>query len=276
MTNPQYLYQPKEVALETLALCNARCGFCPYETLDRKGTEMPIELITDLIDQMAQWEYPFFFSPFKVNEPFLDSRLFPILRYVNEVAPKARLRLFTNGSRLDMGTAFELATLTNVAHVWVSLNSHDKGEHERTMGFKQYNTIMHNLDNLHRQADGFPHRVIVSRVAYGNAEDIEFIEFCRERWPRWQAQLIKRDGWLGYTSPQLSTVPQSPCARWWEMSITASGDAALCCMDGSGEFKVGNVRDSTLYQIYNQPMLLRRRLGTDRRSGCAPCNRCTY
>jgi hypothetical protein len=40
-----YLDYPALVHLETRAVCNAACNFCPYEKLERKGTVMPDALI---------------------------------------------------------------------------------------------------------------------------------------------------------------------------------------------------------------------------------------
>ena len=36
---------PRHVHLETLAVCNAACHFCPYPTLDRKGTRLSSSVI---------------------------------------------------------------------------------------------------------------------------------------------------------------------------------------------------------------------------------------
>jgi hypothetical protein len=44
-----YMEQPQEVSIETFALCNARCTFCPYGTLGREGTKLPSIVINSLI-----------------------------------------------------------------------------------------------------------------------------------------------------------------------------------------------------------------------------------
>ena len=59
-----YMDQPGEVSIETLSLCNARCTFCPYPTLERKGERMSDEMLTRIIDEMNSFEVPFVFSPF--------------------------------------------------------------------------------------------------------------------------------------------------------------------------------------------------------------------
>ena len=40
-----YLDYPREVTIETLALCNAACEFCPYPDLERQGTRMSDALV---------------------------------------------------------------------------------------------------------------------------------------------------------------------------------------------------------------------------------------
>ena len=80
-----YLDFPAHVHLETNALCNAACTFCPYPTLERKGAKMPDALIAKIIEDLRDipQTLPFQLSPFKVNEPFLDTRLFSILAQIN-------------------------------------------------------------------------------------------------------------------------------------------------------------------------------------------------
>ena len=102
MRKSPYLDFPAHVHLETNALCNAACNFCPYPTLERRGTKMPDALITKIIEDLRDipQTLPFQLSPFKVNEPFLDTRLFSILAQINERLPNASLTLTTNASAL--------------------------------------------------------------------------------------------------------------------------------------------------------------------------------
>ena len=270
-----YLDQPNEVSLETLAFCNARCTFCPYPTLDRIGTKMPDSLIDRLVDEMAEFEEPFSFSPFKVNEPLLDRRLIPLCRKVNEKVPLAMLRIFSNGTALTAANIDGIAALERVHHLWVSLNSHKKEEHEALMGIS-FDKVVHNLDELHKR--DFPHEVMLSCVGSPNEE---FRRYCFDRWPKFESMAIKRDAWLGFTDAQRTEVPDKPCARWFELSIIATGEVAHCCMhDGQDKkYMIGNVNTQTLLEVYNSPFwrerreqMISRKLLDDR----SPCSRCTY
>ena len=111
-----YMDQPAEVALETISLCNAACTFCPYPTLDRKGEKMSGWLLDKCIEEMMDFKVPFFFSPFKVNEPLLDPRFFDICRTV-EAATLAYFRIFSNGAALIQRRIDEIASLQRVEHL---------------------------------------------------------------------------------------------------------------------------------------------------------------
>lgn len=268
--NQYWLDQPLEVSLETMSMCNARCTFCPYTTLERKGEKMPDELIDKLVKEMATFNVPFMFSPFKVNEPLLDKRTLPLLRRMNRDVPLAQLRIFTNGSALTSRNIDEIAALDGVNHLWVSLNAVNADEYKALMGL-DFERTADRLDDLHSRHD-FPHDVVVSRV--GSCS--EFAEYCAVRWPRFTPVLIKRDGWLGYVDPENPEIPDTWCGRWWELSITATGIVSLCCMDGSARYPIGDVSKQTMLEVYNSPHWRERREKLMSRKDIFPCSTCTY
>lgn len=271
-----WLAQPGEVSIETFAQCNARCTFCPYPTLDRKGTRMSDELLDKLVRELvAMPAKPMYFSPFKVNEPLLDKRLIPLCIRVNAEAPHIRLRIFSNGSALTAERLGEISALKNVAHLWVSLNSHDPDEYERLMGLKFERTAA-NLDRLHTAVGigAFPHPVVLSCVGYPNEP---FRRYCFDRWPLFEALALKKDAWIDYTDPQRLDIPDTPCARWFELSIMADGRVSLCCMDGTGKYQIGDVNKQTMLEVYNAPYWRERREKLlSRKQVPDPCNRCSY
>ena len=266
-TNLDY---PIEVSIESLALCNARCTFCPYPTLARKGERMPDELLDRLIGEMVSWQRPLYFSPFKVNEPLLDKRTIPICERLNRESPEMVLRIFTNGAALTPEKIEQIAGLKRVAHLWVSLNSHIPEEYERVMGM-DFERTAKRLDYLHSQP--FPHNVVLSTVGYPN-EAFRF--YCWQRWPRFESVAIKRDAWLGYVDAQKKEVPDTPCSRWFELSIMANGVVSLCCMDSEGKFAIGDINEQTMLDVYNAPHWRARRENLVSRKTIHPCKTCSY
>lgn len=275
-----YATQPFEVSFETLALCNAACRFCPYPTLERKGTRMSDALIASLIEQMADFKKPFYVSPFKVNEPFLDDRLRDICIEIEDECPQATLRLFTNGSVLTERHLEWVNALQRLDCLWVSLNSMDPQEYGEMMKLTLDITtrkldLLHALAGGHIPGRGFKHKVVVSRVVTDDAKDLAFLSAVLKRWPRFTPVLIKRDAWLGYIVPSRSDPPRSGCSRWFELNVAATGQAVLCCMDGKGEYPQGDVTTQTLLEIYNNPFLTKCR-AQHTREGITPCAGCSY
>lgn len=263
-----YRYQPKEVSLETFSRCNAACTFCPYPTLERIGTKMSDQLLWRLVDEMSEWEIPFDFCPFKVNEPLLDKRLVPLLERVeNETV--ANIRLFSNGQALTWKLLEQLNQFDRLQVLWISLNAHTKEEYEPLMSLS-WDRVTKNLDMLHESDFSAP--VVISRV--GQSDD--FVRYVLNRWPRFRPWLIKKDGWLGYTDPEIPEIPDAPCTRWFELSIMANGIVSLCCMDGEGKFPIGDLNKQTMLEVYNSPQWRERREKMLSRKEIYPCSTCTY
>jgi hypothetical protein len=267
-----YLEQPFEVAIETQAVCNAACVFCPYPTIERKGTRMPDELVHRLIDEMAAWPLPGIVSFFKLSEPLLDKRLNGFHQRFNERCPDSAIRIFTNGSPLTSARIDEIAALRNVEHLWVSLNSHDPATYERLMGL-EFSRTASRLDELHAR-DGFPHPVFLSKVGVHHAQ--EFLAYCKARWPKFKAYVIKQDKWIDFTDADYPTVPAAPCSRWFELSVMATGGVAMCCMDSEGKHSIGDVTQNSMLEIYNAPHWRNRRELMLSRKEVDVCQSCSY
>jgi len=274
-----YMDYPLEVAIETQAVCNAKCSFCPYPTMDRKGDKMSDALIEKILIDLQEIPPNLFFtiSPFKVSDPFLDKRIFQICEKINKNLPNAKLRLFTNGSPLTERMIEKISLIKNVTHLWVSLNESNSLDYEKVMGLPFFKTI-EKLDELHEHASkGFSHEVTISRVSDGSQKDQDFCDFVKKRFPLFEVLLIGRSDWTGQVKIELNRkVAQTACARWYELSIMASGKVALCCMDGEGKYVIGDVNRQSVLEVYNDPQFKKMRQYTfTRLAAASPCNTCS-
>ena len=270
-----YLDYPREVTIETLALCNAACEFCPYPDLERQGTRMSDDLVEKILSDLEDIprDVRFSISPFKVSDPLLDTRIFDIIERAAARLPHATVRMFTNGSPLTPRHIERFAAAPNIEHLWISLNHHEPEGYERIMKLPWKKTRA-KLDLLHdaKTAGRFPLPVIVSRVCDGSQDDRAFEPWVRETFPLFQPKLVPRTNWLGRVDlPAL--FPETPpvaCDRWFELSITATGVVALCCMDGRAEFPVGDVSKQHVLEVYNAPEFRRLREQQATRKGYPP------
>lgn len=277
-----YLHVPAMVHVETLAVCNAACVFCPYPTLERQGTRMPDELIEKLVGdlQAIPRDQPFQFAPYKVSEPFVEPRLFDILALVNARLPNARISLITNASPLTEKKIEQLARVRNVAYLNVSLNAIEAQEYEALMKLPFARTLAR-LEALHEAKRALPldFDVRLTRVSGGRAADEGFVRWVTSRYPSFVPAILPRNDWIGEVPSQLALagVPDAPCHRWFDLSVTATGMVAMCCMDGEAKYPKGDARTEHLLDIYNRPHLVRfRQELLSRRKAGGPCDRCTY
>ena len=278
----QYIDWPAFVHLETIALCNAACTFCPYPALERKGERMPDALIEKVIRDLTDIppHVRFQLAPYKVSEPLLEPRLFDILDTINARLPNAYISMITNGSALTERNIDKLRAVRNLVYLSVSLNYDNAEEYESVMKLP-FERTLRRLDELHRKKlEGkLPFPVRLARVSENRLSDMRYVGWVQSRYPAFEPLVGNRNDWIGQvdTDTAMLEVPDVPCHRWFDMSITATGVVAMCCMDGEAKYPKGDVNTSHVLEIYNQPRLRRlREQLVSRRAVGEPCNRCTY
>jgi hypothetical protein len=97
------------------------------------------------------------------------------------------------------------------------------------------------------------------------------------RYPHFKPDLLSRGDWAGQTELETAAPMAIGCQRWFDLSITATGQVALCCMDGRAAHPIGDITDTHALDIYNGPgyRALRER-GDSRLDLGAPCNTCSF
>src|SRR5579872_296302 len=234
-----YMDYPYQVSFESLALCNAKCSFCPYPGLDRKGAVMADALIGKILDDCRSIpeELPFNINPYQVSEPFLDTRVFDICKQINDTLPNAWIQIFSNGSPLNSKNLSKLAAVRNMFRLVISLHEMDPQSYERVVGIPYERTIR-NVEALHamKESGGISFPVEISRVGDGSARDREFCEWGRNKFPLFTVYATARTNWIGAVSTIVSPIPQAPCGQWFNLNFLPSGREMFCCVDANGRW----------------------------------------
>src|SRR5579872_1055625 len=200
LRNGPYIEFPATVTIETLALCNAACDFCPYPGLDRKGETLPDEIIEKILTEIGEIPNrpPFKVSLSRVNEPFLDSRIFAISQEIERRFPEASNFFFSNGTPLAEKNLLALAELQRIDYLNISMNDHRRSEYERVMRLP-FEATLRRLELVHRMKRSgilkFP--VYLSRVGDGTLVDQEFLAWVRTNYPSFRGIVNVRGNWLG-------------------------------------------------------------------------------
>lgn len=276
-SNPDWGTTPYYVSIETLALCNAACEFCPYPSLDRKGLRMSEDLFQKIVDELAAKcpkEIPNF-SLERLSDPFLDARTFDFARYVISKFPTTKIHRITNGSALNDKVIDKLINQGNTGYINISFNDHRPDHYERVMQLPFERTYA-NVKRLHaRHAAGdFAYYTMVGRVGDGTVADIEFVEWVKREFPRFHPVVTPRFDWMGFTHSLATGVLGQKCAQWFELHFLADGKEALCCIDSTGEYGRGDANVEDAYDIYMHPTRQAMRSAKQRRD-IAACRTCT-
>jgi hypothetical protein len=274
-----YMDFPAHVHLETLARCNAHCSFCPSDKLERRSARMPLELIQKIVGDLEgiPRDLPFQLSPFKVNEPFLDTRLFEILELINRRLPNAEITLTTNASPVTDEKLERLRGVRNLGYLWISVNEYEPKQYERVMGIPFARTI-ERLASIHtaKVQGKLSFMVVLSRVGDGTIRDARFAQWVRTNFPGFEVSIFRRGAWLGQVDTKTELVPDVGCMRWFDLSITATGKVAHCCMDGMAAHVIGDVATTNALEIYNRYPYRALREQTQSRRTASPCNTCSF
>lgn len=275
-----YMDYPRHVQIETWARCNAGCDFCPYPGLDRQDARMETALFERLIDDLTAIprDLAFELELSKVNEPFLDKRIFDFYHLANDRLPNAHLYITTNGSPLTERALDRLQEVRNVAWLCVSINDHRPDRYRAVMKIP-FERTYEALRRLHSRVEagriGFP--VTLSRVGDGTEDDIAFLHWCQGEFPLFRWFCYGRFDWTGQVETAVTQGQRAiACKRWFDLSIMATGAVALCCIDGAGTYAIGDVRQSSILEVYNAPGYRKLRQSMRTRIGDVPCGTCTY
>lgn len=216
-------------------------------------------------------------SPFKVSDPLLEKRLYDMIRIIQAKLPNARVHLATNGTALTDANIAKLAALKGPLDLHISLNDHRKNVYEPMMALPFDRTVARiEAVNAARARGAFSHPVAVTRVSGLRAEDDAFIDWVKDRFPALQVRVKPAGNWAGdVESRTRDAVMPIGCNAWFEFSITATGDVALCCMDSGEGSGFGNVKDAHVLDLYNSAARLQYRRAVSRRE-VSPCSACTY
>jgi len=261
---------PKTVAIETQSGCNGRCVFCQYPQLKdqlprgRMSDEVFEKIARECASRSASPRHgaPERFILCLDNEPLLDSRLATRFAGLQRYCPRSVRNLTTNASLLTREKVEELIGTGLVNELFLSVNGESKAVYETLMGLP-YERVMKNLEGLCAWLRQHPEirktlrvRVNTVRMKLVAPE----IPAMRERWGAegFELHVIDMDSRGDQLDlkavPDEVMRPNTSCRRpFHTMVFTWEGDAVICCVDYKRAVKLGNVREQTVYEIWNGP-----------------------
>jgi Radical SAM superfamily/Iron-sulfur cluster-binding domain len=242
---------PDIVQIESTNLCNAKCVFCPRDEMHRRQGVMDMDLFKKIVDECAALGITHV-RVHNYGEPFLDRQLVDKVRYAKDKGI-AEVGMISNGSLITEDIARGMID-AGLDAINISVDASGKETFERTRVNLNYDTVIGNVRTLVRLRNERGRRrpkLILSFVRQDNSADEQ--AFIQE-WSRVADKVHVTDlhNWAG-TLNATSDVSY-PCYRLWlTFTVLWDGRVSLCCADFDGRHILGDLRTSTIAQIWNAP-----------------------
>jgi MoaA/NifB/PqqE/SkfB family radical SAM enzyme len=242
---------PDIVQIESTNLCNAKCVFCPRDEMHRQQGVMDMDLYRKVVDECAALGITHV-RMHNYGEPFLDRRLVEKVRYA-KTRGIAEVGMISNGSLITRDVAQGLID-AGLDAINISVDASGKDTFERTRVNLDYDIVVDNirtLVDLRREAGRTRPKLILSFVRQeDSADERAFIETWRDVADK--IHVTDLHNWAG-TLHTHSDVAY-PCYRLWlTFTVLWDGRVSLCCADFDGRHVLGDLRTSTIREIWNAP-----------------------
>lgn len=271
------------IAIETAALCNRRCVFCPNHTTARPDELMSDETLDEILRQLVALNFKGCITFYLYNEPFRDKRLLDIIRRFSTALPSACPSVSTNGDYFKRPEQIMAAFDAGLRQMTINIYSASDGAPnlaavQRGIDKAQdrHAQIQGWLDKLPIDQSGslYTHAPRGTRRArveakYGIGHGVEKMG---------QFEIQNRAGNIAGFRPGLTEPLAKMCVRPFRfINVNWKGDVILCCNDYHGDITFGNVMDTTLEEAWNSDKMNAFRvamLAKDR--DVAMCRNCDY
>lgn len=257
---PFYNPFPAAIEIQTITSCNAGCVICPHKDVVSKLPNgiMSMELFKKIIDQIkSPWGIRII--PYFNNEPFLDPLIFDRLAYINERCSEAEIEISTNVSRLDKDAQEKLEPFS-IKELRLSIFGFTETSYKRVMPGLNWGETKKNLisiagnKNLRSKIGQFS-LVMIDYPEISNDDIILAQNFCRENFIKFEFWgFFDRSGNVEKFSNDIDKYSIFGCEQrrpLERMHINFRGDVVLCCMDWKWKYKLGNIFESSLEEVWN-------------------------
>jgi radical SAM protein with 4Fe4S-binding SPASM domain len=286
---------PQKIQIQTQSHCNGRCLFCPYPEVSGKFEQgkMDWAVIEKITNEISQWDNLRKVVLMLQNEPLLDKDFFKVVRHIKTLRPKIEIFTATNGSLLNESVVQEIVEC-GLDEIVISLDAFSKNTYERlhpgfsfekvmkginliskvkpehllvTLGFVCTSHNQDELDNLIRftQDKGLGVRLVHVLNRANNVRNYDRFSLPKLKWRHLKLRLIYKFFYQACDLPFSS------------MTVLFNGDVILCCQDWRRQVVLGNVKTSSLSDIWNGESFddIRRKILEKRYGEIQSCTKCT-
>jgi radical SAM protein with 4Fe4S-binding SPASM domain len=259
-TNLSHL--PIRLWIEPTDHCNLRCVMCPNKDLpkEKKGF-MDLALFQKIMDEAAS--FVFDVHLLHRGESLLHPRFFEMATYAHD--REVRAKLHTNGTVLDEDKA-HLVLDSGLDQISFSFDGYDKETYEsiRINGDfeKTVQNIVRFLEIKKERRSKKPYAILElinfpdSRIKSDSQSQKAFLRRFKGL-PLDKLVIKEYHNWAGETGKVQKRKQYSPCTFLWNaLVIFWDGSVLPCSQDFFGYYILGNVKESSLAEIWNNDKMI--------------------
>lgn len=218
----------------------------------------------------------------KEGEPLMDPGLFKKIDYLKKNLENSYAIIHTNASLLTISNAKRLLN-SRLDEVSFSVDGASSRTYERMRTGLNYETVYRNIINFFelRERSDSGLRTVMQMIV--NEENKHEMAEYRRLWSA-KADRIFFKAMHSYLDANNSMSPNGLSKKqlracndpFFRMVIYHNGDVGVCCWDYDNVYKVGDIREKTVLEVYNNERYKKMR-DAQRNLDCkniSPCNRC--
>ncbi len=279
---------PQSIDIQTKSNCNARCTFCGVGREQNKvyGT-MSDELFQKIIDEVIEFPNLRRLDPYLLNDPLVDKKMPERIEYIARKKGKRRnprVRITTNAGLLTEEMGYRLLHAEGLDEINFSFHSIIPEVYEQMMPPLKFDRVMGNILRFKELWDKFKGKK--PKLTVWTVKTLPVIQNLKNEKAYW-----KKVG-IGFKARKLDNrasedietlgiadrdfVRVSFCViPFWRAWIMWNGDMIMCCVDQERTNLLGNCRERSIKEVWNDPVYqdLRRRWRTRELDGllCSQC-----
>ena len=277
-------YPPREIFIEPTNHCNLRCIMCPqYRGLKRKKGFMDIELYKKIIEEIKEFNLRRL-NLFNSGESLMHPKLAEMIRIAKEA--NIYVRLHTNGTLLKKKLIDEILS-SELDMISFSFDGETKEKYESMRLNSNYEDVLNKIKSFlsekKRRRKEHPYVQIQVIKDYNPTTKAPIVdERFKKHFNGLPVDSFDAIWFLSFGEHYLENCPPKgkyyePCRQLWSRFVIAwDGRAIACCVDADGENIIGDIRNDTVFEIWNgKKMVKMRKLMSEKKySLLSPCRSC--
>ena len=272
---------PPYLLIEPVSSCNLRCPFC-FQT-DKSFTRKPFMGIMDynffkkIVDEADMLGVGAITIASR-GEPTLHKDLKEMLKYLGTKKNIFEIKLNSNGTHLTEELCHAIFE-NKISQVVISADHYEKENFEKLRKNSNFEKIVSNVDMLFEIRKQYKDSITEIRVSgvdfYKKLDQNKFYKFWIKRSDHvTSGAALER--WDTYNNTEHLNI-NDPCENLWDrMYVWFDGKVNPCDADYKSYLSYGNLKDSSLKDIWNNEEIKKLRLDhlNNNRKNINPCNKC--